>query len=256
MATSQMKNTKARRWFAIIFLVCFVLMLFSSCLNNNQKIKETEETLIPATNTETVIQVEKTATSTKTLIPSKTPTATITTISTTSYRFIDEELKPSFIYEEPTQQVIKVYVEKPSLDKYLYQNAIITIWFENVRYENWANINLDNLENNTFENSDLQLRMSCGTDCFSSIHTINDSVYYLTDQSVSDFDSCLSHFPINEMNHSDYNLQGVFYFSKNNYCVLTNEGRMAIIKLKGNGFGDDFSESYSFYVTVYNEILE
>lgn len=244
----------------IIVLICLIIFSLSSCSKHGFTFEETRLPTTSLFNSPTpkqeITPTDKLFLPIDTIEPSITPIITQALVATTSYRYIDTEFYDQYIYDSPTQQVVNTYIEKPSLEKYLYQNAIFTIWFNNGWGERWANIDLDELSNNDTKTADIQVVRTCGSDCFYHVASMNGAVYYYAEENDLDFDKCLSHFPVNVMDTSDYSLQGVFIFREGNLCVITNEGRMAIVKFRNFGIDENYSESISFLVDVYTEILQ
>jgi len=154
-----------------------------------------------------------------------------------------------------TQGPITISTISPDSGEYLYKNAVVTVWLGNDT-DVFAYLNLDDLSDNGKNNSDVELEMGSGSGGLNySLLPINSTYFYYPDKSTLDYDSCLEYFPVTGFTKVAYGSQRHNFINGKPYCVLTNEGRIAIVSFVKDSikFNADFSQVLSVYVTVYNK---
>jgi hypothetical protein len=156
-----------------------------------------------------------------------------------------------------TQGPVTISIENSEGNIYLYKDAVVTVRLGNGS-DVFAYLNLDDLNHNGMNNSDIKIEMTTGSMQFYQLYPINNSGYYFSGESSMDYDSCLSHFPITELTFSSYLTQGLNFSSGDPYCVITNEGRIAIVSFVKESiiYNKDYSQDISVLVTVYNKKIE
>ncbi|MPN02496.1 hypothetical protein SDC9_149712 [bioreactor metagenome] len=115
-------------------------------------------------------------------------------------------------------------------------------------------LNLDDVTNNSVSNSDIVLQVITGTKSTDyDLYVTNRARYTLTDKKDLDLSSCLKFFPLSGFTHTDYLIQALMFVSGDSYCVLTNEGRIAIVSFVKDSinFNDDGTLDISIKVSTY-----
>lgn len=148
-------------------------------------------------------------------------------------------------------------ISKNSESGYLYKNTVVTLTLvdlpEAVNY-----LNLDDLSENGEQTSDIEISRSFGSEGeYFYIHPVNNAYYFYLNQVSVDKDSCIKHFPISGFTSVTYLLQGNHFISGNSYCILTNEGNIAVVNyVKDSKKHTQLSESaedLSVKVIVFNK---
>ena len=208
-----------------------------------------------ATLTDMSIKVQPTMTNNQ--VPTATPISEEnlkpTSIATTFYDGYLSEIPMS-----TTQGPISIATNEPFDNKYIYKYAIVTFttpWKEGNNF-----LNLDDLNNSTPENSDIAIEHSVGSGgTFMSLYPQNGSTYYYSDLHGMSYDTCLEHFPFTKMDPKIYSLQKFRIGSGRDYCVLTGEGRLSIIRLYPDSIylsSDDGLFTYlEVVVTTYRKVV-
>ena len=228
------------------FCLCLVtaLGLLCGCAKTNgtlMPIHETNEptsTLTP-TPTQTIISDEQTPT-----MESQTPSPTAT-----------DDWGVIYNSGAQTQEPAIITTHEPSNNKYLYKYANVT-FFIPFRNESSVRLNLDDLNDNGKDNSDLILLHSTGTGGTSiEIYPINHSTDYYSDLHSMSYDSCMEHFPFTNMDADFYDDQAWKAGSQRDYCVITNEGRLSVIRYVQDTFiPSDYDHVYlELVVTTFNQ---
>jgi hypothetical protein len=189
-------------------------------------------------------------------ITKPTPIITQTMMSVTPSRTINP-LVGSISSVNVTQVQPEITVKGNEDKEYLYKDVTVTIFLVN-RLEAVAYFNLDDLGDNSPEQSDLRIERTEGNEVNHMLRPINYAYYFWTKEANLTFDSCLAHFPITMSDSTRYLFQGNDFLSIGGaYCVLTNENRIAIVSyVQGSKqVATDFSEQLSFQVTVFSEIV-
>lgn len=200
------------------------------------------------TNTATILRMDPTTTAFPTLVP--------TVITQTPTRTINPNVD-IVLSVHVTQVPPVVSTNVPMGSEYLYKDVEVTVFLAN-RLNAVAYLNLDNLSDNSTENSDLRIERTEGNELFHWLKPINYAYFFWTEDTNVTFDLCLKKFPIVEKEVSTYMNQGNEFQSRGgSYCVLTNENRIAIVKFitGSNKSSTDFSEQLSFQITVFSEIV-
>lgn len=251
-------------WKRYVSLFGFILIYFlTSCsllmTPNNQLAPS--ETMI--NDTQDVISRPTQAPVLFTPMAISTPIQVITdtpmVITTSSFRYIDPSLNyylPKVIATQDTD--VLVLSEVFSADK-VYDQAIATVNFADKR-DVLVYMNLDDLSNNGTQNSDIAIQRTQGSGgSFYTLFPINTAVFFLNPKDVEvSFETCITHFPITGMSDYEYGVhQGLSFIKGGVYCVITTEGRMAIIQFQKNSIVNnvDFTQDLSIIVTVYQKIL-
>lgn len=223
-------------------IVLFGLFL-TSCIGTNPA-----DTLGQPTNSPTSpLETTKAPTTTKTSQPVKTKVSFTPTFTLTPNPF-------SWLEIESTQATVLVSTENPSDPKYLYKYAIVTVntpWHDGENY-----LNLDDLSNNGVDNSDVYIGHGSGSMGTSyDLFPINGSYYYYSDLHAMSYESCLAHYPFTKIDPTLYDIQSSGINTGRDFCVITSEGRLSIIRLfpESVDMGDSDFTSLEFVVTTYKE---
>ncbi len=158
------------------------------------------------------------------------------------------------VTQEPPSFLSTTY---PKGSEYLYKDAIVKVklfdQFDAIDY-----LNLDDLTDNSMTNSDIEIERTIGNLSTYTLEPINNAYDYYSTESVMDYASCLKHFPLSGVSYTDYSLQGPLFTYGGPYCVLTNEGRIAVVSYVPNSkkMIDNFVEELSIEVTVYRKKVE
>ena len=111
-------------------------------------------------------------------------------------------------------------------------------------------INLDDLQDNGMENSDIEFYLQRSKSDVSDIYPTKYAKVYFANLPKIDFDICKAHL-------SEFmDMGAIFFWDTAPYCVLTNEGRIAVIQYIDRSYNyDEMSNiiSFSLTVTVYNQ---
>lgn len=117
-------------------------------------------------------------------------------------------------------------------------------------------LNLDDLSNSDAFNSDVAVHISTGTKLTDyALFVTNRARYYLSDNGTMKYSDCISHFPLSGFSQSSYFIQAFEFVSGRPYCVLTNEGRIAVVNFVKDSivFNVDGTIDVSVKVTTYNQ---
>lgn len=247
--TSKIQNLK-KVFLILFFVVIFTVagLLFGCSKNKNTTISQTFAipTLIPSVTNE--------------IIPTITPTPKITRPTSTPILVTPTKtFNPTYdlhitidVTQEPPSFVPTTY---PDDSEYLYKGAIVKVklidQFDAIEY-----LNLDDLTDNSMTNSDIEIERTIGNLPTYSLEPINNAYDYYSTESVMDYASCLKYFPLSGISYTDYSLQGPLLTYSGPYCVLTNEGRIAIVHYVTKKKIDNFVEELSLEVTVYRKKVE
>lgn len=228
----------------ILFASIVLLGLFlSSCIGTNPA-----DTPGQPTNSLSIpLETRQTPTTTKTSQPVKTNIVLTPTFTVTPNPF-------SWLEIESTQATVLVSTESPADPKYLYKYAIVTVntpWHDGENY-----LNLDDLSNNGVNNSDVYIGHGSGSMGTSfDLFPINGSYYYYTGLHSMSYDSCLAHYPFTKIDSTLYLNQSSRINTGRDFCVITSEGRLSIIRLfpESVDMGDSDFTTLEFVVTTYKE---
>jgi len=246
--TSNIRRIKLFLIFVLLFSIS--VLLIESCIPNNQDISSIDVTSEYKSQVMGVETINSTNTGPQTIInPTLSPSPILTSTSEESKLFYDLGRTIAI-----TQGPIQVSTETPNTEEYLYKDTKVTVWLAN-EMESYAYLNLDDLTDNGMKNSDVVILMTSGNELYFDFYPINHSGYYYSGETTIDYDSCMKSFPINGMTLEDYKYQEFEFITGNPYCVITNEGYIAIVKyLKDTlTYNDDYSANLSVLVTVYSK---
>jgi hypothetical protein len=231
----------------LLIIFIFTVFLFGCSKRESTTISQTlaVPTVIPSMADETI----PTITQTQNPVP---PTATPILMTPTKtinpkYNF---QITTDVTQESPTI----VSTTYPENSEYLYKDAIVTLTlvdqFDAIDY-----LNLDDLTDNSMTNSDIEIERTIGNQSFYSLYPINNSYFNLPTESVVDYSTCLEYLPISGISQVDYSLLSAQLTYGYPYCVLTNEGRIAVVRYVPNSIKiiDNFVEGLSIEVTVYSK---
>jgi hypothetical protein len=201
-----------------------------------------------ATQTMTEPTVTLTATSTEV-----TPNPTLTLVPTATFDWFIPEFTLS-----PNQKPVIITTTEPADPKYIYKYTIITIATPADGSDDY--LNLDDLLDNKTDNSDIIIEHTSGSGgTFYSLYPENGATYYYSDLHGMSYDTCLEHFPFTKMDPMLYESQNFSLPSGRDYCVLTSEGHLSIIRLDPDSkslISDDFQTTYlEVVVTTYSQVV-
>jgi hypothetical protein len=205
--------------------------------------------------TDTIIESTQTEANAILLMPTETPTKMISPTQTPVPSKTMDPIYDLHITVDVTQGPIIISTITPKGNNYLYENANVTVNLGNSDIEEYAYINLDDLNDNEMKKSDVRIEMYSGSDGVDfELHPINSAYFYYSDKNTLDYESCLKKFPLAGFTKVDYDNQGTKFLNGKSYCVLTNEGRIAIVGFVKNSikFNADHSRNLSVLVTVYS----
>ena len=232
----------------LFFLLATVFL--SSCVNSKEastadKTPTTTKTNPTPTSTKTP---EITLKAEKTLETDNTPTITPTSI---------DEMGYYFNFRIITQDAANITTHEPPNNKYLYKYANVSFLIP-FREATAIRMNLDNLEDNSFKDSDIVIYKTTGSGgTFVDFYPINGATYYFSDLHGMSYDSCMEHFPFSNMDPDIYNDQSWKTTSQRDFCVLTSDGRLSILRyVQDTYIPKDWGHVYlELVVTTYNQIV-
>ena len=184
-----------------------------------------------------------------------TPTSTPILMAPT--KTLDPKYDLHITIDVTQEQPYIVSTTNPKDSEYLYKETIVTVklvdQFDAIDY-----LNLDDLTDNSMTNSDIEIERTIGNQSSYSLYPINNAFDYYSNESIMDYESCLKHFPLTEVSLVDYYLQADYLTYGRQFCVLTNEGRIAVIRYVPDSIKviDNFVEELSVEVTVYSKKTE
>lgn len=242
-----MKMNKSKQFLRILLIIALTLILMlESCEKNNATQSPVNNT---AEHTETL-----------TIRPTKytsTYTPTPTAILSTETSSVNTDLIWYLATIDFTQEPAAVSTHEPSDNRYLYKYAnvtfIIPLLGDARRY-----LNLDDLNDNNPSNSDVVINHSKGSGgIFLDLVPTNGATYYYSGLNSMSFDSCLEHFPFTNMDSDMYYGQMNGMSSGRDYCVLTDEGRLSIIRfVQDTDIESDWKKvKMELVVTTYTQII-
>jgi len=155
-----------------------------------------------------------------------------------------EILTPTVL--QPTQAVIEEMAASPITEtqeppiiannettgyQYLFRSAIVTFTTPFLMGENY--LNLDDIFDSTPENSDILMEHTgLGDDLYYSLFPINGATFYYSDLHGMTYDTCMEHFPFINMTPDFYSRQSRSLNSGRDYCVLTKDGHLSILRFE------------------------
>ncbi len=234
----------------LVFLFIFIIpgLLFGCSKSESTVISQTfaVTTMIPSMTTEIIPAITQTPTTVS-------PMSTI--ILTTPSKTINPTYDLQFTVDVTQESLSIVPTIFPENSEYLYKDAIVAITlvdqFDAIDY-----LNLDDLADNSMTNSDIEIERTIGNLATYSIYPINNAYDYYSKRRLMDYDSCSKYFPLTDVSLLDYFLQTDYLTYGGPYCVLTNEGRIAIVRYVTKKKIDNFVEELTLEVTVYRKNVE
>jgi len=150
-----------------------------------------------------------------------------------------------------------VSTPNPEDSKYLYKSTIVSLKLVD-QFDAIGYLNLDNLDDNSKTNSDIEIERTIGNLSTYSLYPINGAYDYYSNESAINLEACEKYFPLKEVPILDYYRQVAYFTNGGSYCILTNEGRIAIVKYVPDSIKviDNFVEELSVDITVYKEKVE
>jgi len=187
------------------------------------------------------------------------PTKTLTQIPVTPTRTINPNVGIVFTIHS-TQVPPIVSTTDPGSSKYLYKKALVTVTLPYPLSEVEAYFNLDDLSDNDQQNSDIVISRSAGSGgIFHSLAPVNYAYFAWSFYPDLTYDDCIKYFPINSADSNFYLNHGQEFQKKGGaFCFLTNENRIAVVRLVDGSqiiYTDD-SEQLTFEVTVFSKFAE
>ena len=179
-------------------------------------------------------------------------TETLAPIVTSVYSPIEEFTSLPIVTIGVTQIPVELSTKTKEDGDYLYKNVIVTLRVDSTNDEAISYINLDNLNDNGMLNSDVEWYVGQGKITAYFFFPTNNAKIYFSGGDL-DFASCVDHLSEFADKSFDYFRTGM------PTCVLTNEGRIAIVNYVKNSFRidkDDHIISTSIKVTVFNQIVK
>ena len=215
-----MKIKMSKQLFRIALIIALVLVLvLVSCEKSN-------ETQSPVINTTA-------STATLTTMPTRIPsikTSIPTNIIPTETSSIDTDLIWYLATIDFTQEPAAVTTHEPPDNRYLYKYANVTFIIP-FRGETRRYLNLDDLNDNDPSKSDVVINHSMGSGgTFLDLVPTNGATFYYSGLHSMSYDTCLEHFPFTNMDSDMYYGQINGMSSGRDFCVLTDEGRLTIIR--------------------------
>jgi hypothetical protein len=225
-------------WIAILLVILFL----AGCVSKNTEINsQTPTYTLPA------------------LTSTPVPTQTLTQIPVTPTRTINPDVGIVFtVHSTEVPPIVKT--TDPENSKYLYKKALVTVTLPYPLSEVEVYFNLDDLSDNDQENSDVRISSSSGSGgIFHSLDPVNYAYFSWSRYPDLTYDDCIKYFPIKTSDSTMYIFQGLEFQKKGGaFCFLTNENRIAVVRLVDGSqiIYTDGSEELTFEVTVYSKIAE
>jgi hypothetical protein len=182
-----------------------------------------------------------------------TPTTVIPTDTSTPTLDLGSLLNsPDF-----TQTPAAITTHEAANNKYIYKYADVTFIIP-FRDETLIRLNLDNLNDNGEKTSDVIIDHSTGSGgTFLQLYPLNGTTYYFSDLHAMSYDSCMEHFPFTNMDPDRYSDQAWGVDSHRDYCILTGDGHLAILRYVDDIYlPDDWDHvNFEIVVTTYKQIV-
>lgn len=227
--------------------ILLLFIIFTSCSINSDKTSQ-----LSSSDIAPMTEFSATSSLTATIIPTSTPP--MPTITPTDWELIAFE---KYIQIHVTQGPVVVSTKNTPDNVYLYKNVLVDLQFPDSMLDGTRRyLNLDDLTNNGEKNSDIILDITEGSGgVFVIFYPANYAKYYFSGKEEMDYESCVEQFPVDEVYTGDGNQKFQFFTGKP-YCVLTNEGHMAIVRfaMKPVYSGEKEGASISLVVTVYQKV--
>lgn len=247
-----------RRFIAVIGITSCIALLVISTLTSCSK----KSIIVPPI---TMTDSKPTITDVKTIPAIATPTQTSTIASslpTGQTSRATSTISPLYdlgLKIEGTQRPIFLSTTTPNQKEFVYNNIIVTIdLVDDIFAESY--LNLDDLQNNDKENSDIVIIRDIGNSEINySFYPVNNAIYYYSDNEILNLSSCQKHLQNLNFTSLEYGSYGNSFIKGGLYCVKTNQGRIAIVSYIKDSLisGPTWpEEKLSMKVIVYNQIIE
>lgn len=238
-------------------LVCFTaLALLSGCITTINKAPGGEAssatpTLSPIptnstrqemiTSTETTSGIENNVFPTPPPSPKASVTATIDNGKFLYWGTVDYEQKTPIAFSMPTVNG----------NEYIYKNALASYNFGIVPNGEFY-LNLDDLNDNGLTNSDIEIRASTGSGGTTyHLNLLNHAQYFYADKKM-DLEMCMAEYPLSGFDELDYIAQDLGINRGGDFCILTNEGHMAVVHSVMDTL---YRQNFTIVITVYKQVL-
>jgi len=250
MFTRNKKNIRNHRQNQTLATGIITVLILSGCGKANETIQTAVWT---ATFTQPV------SSPTETLIiednPKIQPIKTETPTAEATEEFPSFDYLPENLRDTP-QGPIAISTQEPEDNIFIYKNAVATVKANMAG--GYSFLNLDNLYDSTAENCDVILGTSGSNDGEMEFIPENGATIYFSNLHGMDYDSCLEHFPFTQMDPVIYKFQTWHVTSGRDYCVITDEGRLSIIRYATSTYsyldpGHDYPE---IVVTTYRQVVQ
>jgi hypothetical protein len=233
-----------RKGYSFIFVVVLATFSTSCAMPIQNAANAAEATPVFITSTATAFQ-----SATAQIGNMNTPTAIPPTPTSTLDAVYDLSVTLSV-----TAGPVFVATAIPNESDYPYENSVVTMQINPIDDPMGARIsylNLDDLNNNGVANSDIEVLVGGKLD-FITIKPANNAFYFFTGKNNVDIAFCREHFPLSGFNRDDYDNQGLQFEKSKAFCVLTNQGRVAVIEYKSDSkkYTSDGSFVFSMIVKV------
>lgn len=212
--------------------ICSLLLLFlfisAGCRSNNSIVDHTQEGL--------VITVTKIV---ATIFPTDTPTLKPTEIDSPIISIDTTQIPPTILN-----------TEKGS-GEYIYDHVLVTVHVDTNSKTGIGYFNLDDLTDNSMENSDLEFRVIQDKNVRYSLFPANKATLFFSTEKEMDYSGCYNH--LSEFRDTDAYpfLTGIAI------CVKTSEGRIGVVNYDIDSIVIDeiaHQISASFYVSVFSQV--
>jgi hypothetical protein len=202
---------------------------------------------------------------TPTIITTPTPQVTSTVKVTSTALGSETTDAPNYPLSGPitikmTQEPVIIAAEVPSDSDYMYENARVTFTIS-APWNGAVYLNLDDISNNGFENSDFIIYVDTGSvGTTFEIYPTNYARMYYSDKPSMKIQDCEENFPKTYAEeykqYENFPPSDVMALSGNAYCFVTNEGRMAVINILPDSKISDAKGkmNFSMIVTVAHRI--
>jgi len=236
-----------------IVSISFTISIISLSCGSSKKIEPTK-----------IIQDSTTINATIEEIPTKisltlTPIVNTPTITPTKFVDINDEFYKELHINVTQGPIIVASVNAPE-STFLYKDVVVDFQMTEMQLAliQERYLNLDNINDNNVNNSDILIRLAIGSGGIGyKFFPVNFAKYYFSGQNDMDYDKCVSQFPVNSI-YDTGDEQTYQLGSGKPYCILTNEGRMAIVKYVKNSdiVNDEGVVDFSILITVYQKKVD
>jgi hypothetical protein len=154
-----------------------------------------------------------------------------------------------------TQGPVIIVTKNIPDNTYLYKDVKVAFRFTDSMLNGRRYLNLDDLNDNGAQNSDIIVDVSQGSGGnFFHFYPANYAKYYLSGKDEMDYDSCVKEFPKDNL-YTINDIQSFKLGSGKPFCILTNEGHMAVVYYVHDSDlpNDQGIIDFTLVVTVYQE---